>query len=99
MKKLSLLPAIVLGATAFFLSTSVVAGTYNHTSKPVDPVTGFFHATGAVVSGVGHAAVGMVGGVAHGTAYVVHGVAHTTTHILSGGRTTTVHHQVRHVNY
>ena len=95
MKTILILPAIILGAASFALSTSVVAGTYS--KQPVDPVTGFFHATGDVVSGVGKAAVNVVGGVAHGTAYVVKGVAHTTTTALSGGKSSPRHH-VRHVN-
>ena len=91
-----ILPAIILGAASLGLSASVVAGT--STNTPADPVTGFFHATGKVVSGVGHATANVVGGVVHGTAHVVGGAVHTTGKVLSGHNTKTMHHQVKNVN-
>lgn len=84
MKKLLMLPAIVLGAASLVLSASAVAANYHH--RTVNPVTGLatgvLNAGGTVITGVGQATVGVASGVAHGTAYFANGVARTTTGAL-----------------
>ena len=88
MKKLLILPAIVLGAASFTLGAGVVQA-----NNPVTGLaTGVVNAGGAVITGVGHATVGVVKGVAHGTTYLVNGVARTTTGAL-GVKSTKVYHR------
>lgn len=72
MNKLTLLPAIVLGAAALFSTSAMADGFF----------TGVGNAVGSVATGVGNATTHVVGGVVHGTTYVVHGVTRTTTDIF-----------------
>ena len=79
------LPAIVFGAAALVLSTSVLAD---------NPLTWVGNTTSAVVTGVGSATTHVVGGVVDGTTHVVHGVTHTTKTMWNGHKT----HHAKHMH-